>query len=253
MSAASPPRDSFDGPLDLLLDEVRRQRIAIEEVALAPLVARYLAYMAAAAARGLPLAIDWILLAATLIQWKSRSLLPAAAGTPAGDPIRDEIVELLLAHRKQAAQDLGRRRSEQAGRLSRGGDPALQEDAESAEDHDPPFVSVWDLTQQARDLTRWAAQQSRERRQWRQSFPPEEEDITVAEMSEYLQAQFGDDGSVLDASALLAQQPTPLRRVYLVLAMLEMARAQKLRILQPEAFANIMVAPVLLSPEQEPG
>jgi hypothetical protein len=102
VSGASLPRDSFDGPLDLLLDEVRRQRIAIEEVALAPLVARYLAYMETAAAQQLPLDIDWILLAATLIQWKSRSLLPAT-GTSARDPIRDEIVELLLTHRKQAA------------------------------------------------------------------------------------------------------------------------------------------------------
>jgi len=240
VSAASPPRDAFDGPLDLLLDEVRRQRIAIEEVALAPLVARYLAYMETAAAQQLPLDIDWILLAATLIQWKSRSLLPAT-GTSARDPIRDEIVELLLAHRKQAAQDLGRRRSEEAGRLSRGGDPAFQEEAEFEEDPDPPFVSVWDLTQQARDLARWAAQQSQQRRQWSQSLPLEGEDITVAEMVEYLHAQFG-DGSALDASALLAQQPTPLRRVYLFLAMLEMARAQRLRLLQPEAFADIVLA-----------
>jgi segregation and condensation protein A len=241
VSAASLPRDTFDGPLDLLLDEVRRQKIAIEEVALAPLVARYLAYMETAAAQHLPLDIDWILLAATLIQWKSRSLLPAAAGAPVGDPIRDEIVELLLAHRKQAVQDLSRRRSEEAGQLSRGGDPAFQEDEAVEEDLDPPFVSVWDLTQQARDLARWAAQQSRERRQWRQSFPPEEEIITVAEMSEYLQAQFGDERA-LDASAFLAQQPTPLRRVYLFLAMLEMARAQRLRLLQPEAFADIVLA-----------
>jgi len=240
VSAASPPRDAFDGPLDLLLDEIRRQRIAIEEVALAPLVARYLAYMETAAAQQLPLDIDWILLAATLIQWKSRSLLPAT-GTSARDPIRDEIVELLLAHRKQAVQDLSRRRSEEAGQLSRGGDPAFQEDEAVEEDLDPPFVSVWDLTQQARDLARWAAQQSRERRQWRQSFPPEEEIITVAEMSEYLQAQFGDERA-LDASAFLAQQPTPLRRVYLFLAMLEMARAQRLRLLQPEAFADIVLA-----------
>ena len=126
MSAASPPRESFDGPLDLLLDEVRRQRIAIEDVALAPLVARYLGYMQAAAALERPLDIDWILLAATLIQWKSRSLLPPPAGAPAGaDPIRDEIVGLLLAHRKTAAEDLNRRCSEEAGRLSYGGDPDI--------------------------------------------------------------------------------------------------------------------------------
>ncbi|MBL8240538.1 MAG: segregation/condensation protein A [Bryobacterales bacterium] len=246
MSAASPPREPFDGPLDLLLDEVRRQRIAIEEVALAPLVARYLDYLQAAAARQLPLDIDWILLAATLIQWKSRSLLPAAPGTSAPDPIRDEIVELLLAHRKQAAEDLGRRRSEEAGRLSRGGDPGFQEEEQVEEDLDPPFVSVWDLTQQARDLARWAAQQSQQRRQWRESFPGEDDDVTIAAMSEYLQAQFAAGGSALDASQLLAQQPTPLRRVYLFLAMLEMARNQQLRILQPEEFARILLVPPLL-------
>jgi len=72
VNAASLPRESFDGPLDLLLDEVRRQRIAIEDVARAPLVARYLAYLQAATALERPLDIDWILLAATLIQWKSR-------------------------------------------------------------------------------------------------------------------------------------------------------------------------------------
>jgi segregation and condensation protein A len=241
VSAASLPRDTFDGPLDLLLDEVRRQRIAIEKVALAPLVARYLDYMEAAQAAGRPLDIDWILLAATLIQWKSRSLLPVPADVPGPDPVRDEIVELLLAHRKQAAQNLGRRRSEEAGRFSRGSS-GFQEEGVPEEDPDPPFVSVWDLTQQARDLARWAAQQSRERRQWSQGFPLEGEDITVAEMVEYLRAQFTAEVTELDAPLLLAQQPSPLRRVYLFLAILEMARAQQLSILQEEAFAGIALA-----------
>ena len=83
MSPASPPRESFDGPLDLLLDEVRRQNVAVEEVALAPLVARYLAYLGSATASQLPLQIDWIHIAATLIHWKSRSLLSPKAATPA--------------------------------------------------------------------------------------------------------------------------------------------------------------------------
>jgi segregation and condensation protein A len=248
VSAACLPQEPFDGPLDLLLDEVRRQKIAIEEVALAPLVARYLDYMEAAAAQQRPLDIDWILLAATLIHWKSRSLLLPPAGAPTAvtaDPVREEIVSLLLAHRQQAAEGLNQRLSEEAGRLSRGGDPAFQEEAESEEDLDPPFVSVSDLTQQARDLTRWASQYSRERRLWRQNFQPVEELITVAEMIEYLQAQFG-DRNVLDASELLAQQPTPLRRVSLFLAMLDMARNQHLRILQTEAFADILLAPPLI-------
>jgi segregation and condensation protein A len=246
VSAACLPQEPFDGPLDLLLDEVRRQKIAIEEVALAPLVARYLDYMEAAAAQQRPLDIDWILLAATLIHWKSRSLLLPPAGAPtavAADPVREEIVSLLLAHRQQAAEDLNQRLSEEAGRLSRGGDPAFQEEAESEEELDPPFVSVSDLTQQARDLARWASQYSRERRLWRQSFPPEEEVITVAEMTGYLRAQFTAGVAELDATRLLAEQPSPLRRVSLFLAVLDMARNQQLRILQTEAFADILLAP----------
>ena len=247
MSAASPPRESYAGPLDLLLDEVRRQRIAIEKVALAPLVARYLAYMQAAAARQLPLDIDWILLAATLIQWKSRSLLPPPVGAPiASDSVREEIVGLLLAHRKTAADDLDRRRSAEADRLSRGGDPDILEETPAEEYADPPFVSVWDLTQQARDLARWAAQYSQQRRQWRQSFPSEDDDVTIAAMSEYLQAQFAAGGAEIDASHLLAQQPNYLRRVSLFLAMLEMARAQQIRLRQEDAFASIVLAPPLI-------
>ena len=247
MSAPSPPRETFDGPLDLLLDEVRRQRIAIEDVALAPLVARYLGYMQAVAARQRPLDIDWILLAATLIQWKSRTLLPPPVGAPiATDPIRDEIVGLLLAHRKQAAEDLDRRRSAEAGRLSRGGYSDILEETLAEEDADPPFVSVWDLTQQARDLARWAAQRRQELQQWCQSFPSEEDDVTIAAMSEYLQAQFAAGGTEIDASQLLDQQPNRLRRVSLFLAMLEMARAQQIRLLQPDAFASIVLAPPLI-------
>lgn len=249
MSATSPPRTIFDGPLDLLIDEVRRQRIALEDVTLAPLVARYLDYMQTAAVSGLPLDIDWILLAATLIQWKSRSLLPPPAGAPAGaDPVRDEIIGLLRAHRQQAAEELDWRRAEETGRLSRIGDPEFPDPAPAQASPDPPFISVWDLTQQARDLARWVALRSQERRQWRQSFPSKDDDVTVGEMSEYLKEQLAVTGTEIDASQLLAEQPSPLRRVYLFLAMLELARAQQLRLVQPEAFAGIVLTPALPSP-----
>ena len=65
-------------------------------------------------------------------------------------------------------------------------------------------------------------------------------------MSEYLQAQFAAGGTEIDASQLLDQQPNRLRRVSLLLAMLEMARVQQIRLLQPEAFASIVLAPPLI-------
>jgi chromatin segregation and condensation protein Rec8/ScpA/Scc1 (kleisin family) len=76
-SAASLPPSvqipEFEGPLDLLLDEVRRQNIAIEKPRH---VARFLAYVGTAAQRNPNLDIEWLHMAATLIHWKSRSLLP---------------------------------------------------------------------------------------------------------------------------------------------------------------------------------
>ncbi|MGH9640152.1 MAG: hypothetical protein ACRD3Y_08830, partial [Bryobacteraceae bacterium] len=58
---ASPPRlEPFDGPLDLLLDEVRRQNVAIERIAMAPLVGRFFGYFRTAAAGNLNLGIEWL-------------------------------------------------------------------------------------------------------------------------------------------------------------------------------------------------
>src|SRR5438552_18285025 len=82
----------FEGPLDLLLDEVRRQNVAIESIAMAPIVARFLEYVGAAAGRNLNLNIEWLHMAATLIHWKSRSLLSReTGGEPHKDPIRDDL------------------------------------------------------------------------------------------------------------------------------------------------------------------
>ena len=50
----------FEGPLDLLLDEVRRQNVEIDKIAMAPMVSRFLEYMGTAAERNLNLDIDWL-------------------------------------------------------------------------------------------------------------------------------------------------------------------------------------------------
>src|SRR5947199_1152740 len=98
-AASLPPQpDEFAGPLDLLLDEVRGQNVAVENIAMAPIVARFLEYVGAAAGRNLNLDIEWLHMAATLIHWKSRSLLPRESGEELHkDPIRDDLVQQLLA------------------------------------------------------------------------------------------------------------------------------------------------------------
>ena len=238
-SLPPPSAEPFAGPLDLLLDEVRRQNIAIEQVALAPLVARYLEYMRAAASRNLNLDIEWVHMAATLIQWKSRSLLPTdPQAPPMADTIRDELVHLLSAHRKQAAEELARRQSVEDTRFSR--------DVEAMEELPaPPYLSVWDLMQQARDLARWAFEHRQDRTCWNQMVAVEQDDLTVSGMIHYLLEQLAlADGPELDAVRLLGAQATPSRRACLFLAMLEVARDQKVGIVQTEHWGEIWLRKV---------
>ena len=233
----------FEGPLDLLLDEVRRQNVAIESIAMAPIVARFLEYVVAAAGRNLNLDIEWLHMAATLIHWKSRSLLPQdASGQPQRDAIRDDLVQQLLAHRKQAADELARRRAVEETRFSRHAAEDELVASGPATDDEPGFVSVWDLIQQARDLARWVEQHREDRRRWRESFGVEQDDVTVTEMMEYLRDQLAMADGRLDGIGLLESQATASRRCCLFLGMLEMARDQQVELQQDEIFGPIWLS-----------
>jgi segregation and condensation protein A len=225
-------------PLDWLLDQVRQQRVAIEDVAMAPLVARFFEYVAGAADRNLSLDIEWLLMAATLIQWKSRSLLPDRPRDP--DPIRDELVRQLAAHRQEAAADLARRR-QQAGRwFSKPGIDPLAEPGAAADD-DEPVLSVWDLLQEARELARWAAAyRLEEAERKRSAYPVPAEEVTLDQMIGVLTERMGAVSGKTDLTGLLFEQATPARRSTLFLAALELARRQEVRLEQEGLFAPIL-------------
>ncbi len=243
-SPTSPPpvqTEEFEGPLDLLLDEVRRQNVDIEKIAMAPIVSRFLDYMETAAERNLNLDIDWLHMAATLIHWKSRSLVPPEpGGRGEADPIRDSLVQQVLAYGKELAGELGRRRAVEQGRISRcRGGVASEEASESQE---PPSLCVWDLVQEARSLARWVDKHRQELSQW-QELGVERDDVTVSDMIEYLRTQVlaGDSGRVEGAKLLLLQENAS-RRACLFLGMLEMAREQELELYQKEAFGPLWLS-----------
>jgi segregation and condensation protein A len=227
--------EAFDGPLDLLLDEVLRQNVAIEKIAMAPIVARFLEYVRTAAERNLNLDIEWLHMAATLIHWKSRALLPAdAMGEPA-DPMRDGLVQQLLAHRKQVAEELARRRAVEQAQVSRVGGE-FREAAGPDEAEDSPFVSVWDLMQQARDLSRWVQEYRESYRQWKETLGVQNDDVPVSDMIDYLWARLGSTDVTLDGASLIHEQPCASRKASLFLGMLELVRDQQLQIEQREVF-----------------
>ena len=101
--------DAFEGPMDLLLYLIRKQNLDILDIAMAPLTRQYLAYVEAARAKNLELAADYLVMAAMLIEIKSRMLLPrppSLAGEEE-DP-RAELVRRLIEYEqmKKAARKL---------------------------------------------------------------------------------------------------------------------------------------------------
>jgi segregation and condensation protein A len=102
--------DAFEGPLDLLLYLIRKQNFNILDIPMAQVTLQYLQYVEQIRRHNLELAAEYLLMAAMLIEIKSRMLLPQrkAEEEEAGDP-RADLVRRLLEYEqiKLAAYDLG--------------------------------------------------------------------------------------------------------------------------------------------------
>src|SRR5437867_5473139 len=102
--------DVYEGPLDLLLDLIRKQDIDIYDIPIAQITAQYLAYVEKIRGLDVNVAADFIYMAAVLIHIKSKMLLPRdpLAGPGAEEDPRAELVNRLLEHEKfkSAAQML---------------------------------------------------------------------------------------------------------------------------------------------------
>lgn len=91
----------YEGPLDLLLDLIKKQEINIHDIPIAKITAQYLEYIHKLEELNIDVSADFIYMAATLIYIKSRMLLPpdplASPEEQAGDP-RAELVQRLVEH-----------------------------------------------------------------------------------------------------------------------------------------------------------
>src|SRR5215468_2353265 len=121
----------YEGPLDLLLDMIRRQKIDIYDIPIARITDQYLNYLHLMEELNVDLASEFLLIAAQLIYIKSRMLLPAdpdASPEEQEDP-RAELVRRLLEYEKfkNAAQMLYQREMIENASWSNAGEIKLEE------------------------------------------------------------------------------------------------------------------------------
>jgi segregation and condensation protein A len=225
----------FEGPLDLLLELVRRQQKNILDVSLTELADQFLAYVRQAEALDVSLSMEFVEMAATLIRWKSRALLPVDPDLRAKGPDpRSDLIRQLLDHEQArgAAESLRNRLEESQASFGRFVAEAGAQAPAPEEEH---FFSLFDLIQRFEDLRREAAK--------RPTLRFTREQATVAEMIEWLRQQFeAMPGAALAASPLFADQASGPRKMALLLAMLEGARTE-FHLVQADPEAEIWLVP----------
>lgn len=226
--------DQYEGPLDLLLDLIRKQQINIYDIPIAQITAQYLDFMHKAMELDIELSSDFVYMSATLIHIKSRMLLPKDPElekiAPEEDP-RKELVDRLIEHErfKNAAEMLQQKRVVEEAIWS---NPRIEEFL--AEDEGPVLaVTIFDLVKTFQTVL--------DRAKSRPSFQIDREDVSVPDMIRYLRHQMErvrKQGAV-SATALFEAQRSRRAMICLFLAILELVKRQAVELTQGEAFGDI--------------
>jgi segregation and condensation protein A len=108
--------EAFEGPLDLLLYLIRKENLDILDIPMAALTRQYLEYVEMMRSRNLELAAEYLVMAAMLMEIKSRMLLPRPAASEVEEDPRAELVRRLLEYEKMKNAALKLDELPQAGR-----------------------------------------------------------------------------------------------------------------------------------------
>jgi segregation and condensation protein A len=226
---------TYEGPLDLLLDLIKKQEMNIHDIQISKITSQYLDYLHKLEELNVDVSADFIYMAATLIYIKSKMLLPpdplASPEEQATDP-RAELVQRLVEHEKfkNAAQLLYQKQQIEENVWSRP-DKSLYNDEGTEGDL---VVSLVDLVK--------VFQQVLERRKEVVRIDLKHPTFTVAEMMAQLRAQIlaSDDNSV---RLIEFFEACPSRHAMIVafLAVLEMVKLQAIGLAQEKQFGEIVL------------
>jgi segregation and condensation protein A len=224
----------YDGPLDLLLDLIRKQDIDIYDIPIAKITAQFLSYVERLKQTDVDAAGDFIYTAALLIHIKSRMLLPrspAEAAEGEGEDPRRELVERLLEHErfKNAAQMLRQKQQIEEATWSR---PALHEFQDEGTEPEIAADTV-DLVRVFREVL--------ERVKQRPVLNVDDESVTVGQMIDYLRRRLTMEDRPLPLSQMLRNARSERAVICMFLALLELVRLQAILLRQERNFGDILV------------
>lgn len=222
----------YEGPFDLLLDLIRKQKIDIYDIPIAQVTQQYLDYLHLIEEMNVNVASDFLLMASELIYIKSRTLLPADpdANLDEEDP-RDELVRRLLEYErfKNAAQMLYQRELVEKVSWTRPGRLEIEK-----QDLEPEITAtVFDMMSVFRDILK--------RFEERPSLDIGKEEFNIEEMTEYIREEIERSPNGTSFRVLMKRFSTRQALITAFLALLELARLRTLTIGQKGIFDDIHI------------
>ena len=222
--------EAFEGPLDLLLYLIRKQNFNILDIPMAGLTRQYLSYVEEIRSRNLELAAEYLLMAAMLIEIKSRMLLPPKRAEPGAEPEdpRAELVRRLLEYEQMKLQAAKLNAQPQFGRDFLRAQVVIEQNVQQR----LPDVHVVDLQSAWRDILA--------RARLVQHHTITREELSVREfMSFVLRTLQG--RRFVPFEELFQPERGSTVLVVTFIALLELAKETLIEITQAEAFAPIYV------------
>ena len=230
----------YDGPMDLLLDLIRRQNIDIYDIPIGRITAQFLEYTHHLKEHDVDAAGEFIYVASLLIHIKSKTLLPRdPLGVEAGtdeDP-RRELVERLLEHErfKAAAQMLQQKQMLEEATWTHPGMKSFLRDEgmESAEEEREIDADTVDLVRVFQDILA--------RLRERPIHSIDEDSVTVAQMIDFVKRRLLMEDRPVSLRRLLSNTKSERALICTFLAMLELVRLQAILLRQAEMLGDILI------------
>ncbi len=224
----------YYGPLDLLLDLIRKQDIDIYDIPIAKITAQFLAYVDHLRASDMDVAGEFIYTAALLIHIKSRMLLPRTPSGPeeqAEDP-RRELVDRLLEHERfrNAAQMLQEKQMLEAASWT---NPGVREFRQNGDAEPEIAADTTDLVRVFREIL--------DRARNRPMLNLEEDSVTVGQMIQFLARRLTIEDKPVALRRMLSHTRSERALIAMFLALLELVRMQAILLRQDRQFSEIFI------------
>src|SRR5437899_154220 len=220
----------YEGPLDLLLELIRRQKLDVYDIPIAKITEQYLEYLHLMEQLNVDIASEFLVIAAQLIYIKSRMLLPPDPdASPEEEDPRAELIRRLIEYEKfkNAAQMLYQRELVENAAWSNPGSIAM----EGSELEPEVAVTLYDLLLVFRDVLKRAEQ--------RPLIQVDREEFSVEQMMAFLFEKIVAAPAGVALSEILPEIASRRALITAFLALLELTRLHAIYLKQNSAFGEI--------------